>query len=60
MYRDADYVNVVGNCAKESMAKVARGVKDLPNYASEGEVCESVLVGFVYLVRVDSCHILNS
>jgi len=32
----------VEQCARESMAKVAREVKDLPNYASEGEVRESV------------------
>jgi len=40
------------------MAKVAREVKDLPNYASEGEVRESVLVGSFLSVNFN--FILNS
>ena len=38
MYRDGGYIEAVGICAKESMARVAEEVKGLPYYASEGEV----------------------
>jgi len=52
VYWDADYVNVLGQCARESsMAKVEREVKDLPNYASKGEERERVLVGLFSYVR---------
>ena len=38
VYRDADYVQVVEECAKQSMANVAQEVKGLPHYPSVGEV----------------------
>ena len=38
VYRDGGYIQVVEDCAKESMAKAAEEVKALPHYAQDGEV----------------------
>ena len=38
VYRDGGYLQVVEECARQSMAKAAEEVKVLPNYAQDGEV----------------------
>ena len=38
VYRDGGYLQVVKECARQSMAKAAEEVKALPNYAQDGEV----------------------
>ena len=38
VYRDGGYIQVVEDCARESMAKAAEEVKALPHYAQDGEV----------------------
>ena len=38
VYRDGGYLQVVEECARQSMAKAAEEVKALPNYAQDGEV----------------------
>ena len=38
IYRDGGYIQVVEDCAKESMAKAAEEVKALLHYAQDGEV----------------------
>ena len=38
VYRDGGYIQVVEDCARESMAKAVEEVKALPYYAQDGEV----------------------
>ena len=38
VYRDGGYIQVVEDCALESMAKAAEEVKALPHYAQDDEV----------------------
>ena len=38
MYRDGGYIQMVEDCAKQSMVAVAQEVKALTNYARDGEV----------------------
>ena len=38
VYRDGGFIQVVEDCARESMAKAAEEVKALPHYAQDGEV----------------------
>ena len=38
VYRDGGYIQVVEDCARESMAKATEEVKSLPHYAQDGEV----------------------
>ena len=38
VYRDGGYIQVVEDCARESMAKAAEEMKALLHYAQDGEV----------------------
>ena len=51
MYREGGYIQVVEDCARQSMAAVAQEVKALTNYAKDGEVHISFVVYIMSLLH---------
>ena len=46
VYRDGGYIQVVEDCARESMAKAAEDVKVLLHYAQDGVVCIFMYISY--------------